>query len=69
MKKIFFRQLALKSFLFCALFFTSAFQLVNAQTTTLSGIVTSEDGELLPGASVFVVGTKIGVTTAICAIF
>jgi len=63
MKKIFFRQLALKSFLFCALFFTSAFQLVNAQTTTLSGIVTSEDGELLPGASVFVVGTKIGVTT------
>ena len=63
MKKIFFREVALKGFLLCALFFTSAFQLVNAQTTSLSGTVSSEDGELLPGASVIVTGTTKGVYT------
>ncbi|MBG7630470.1 MAG: SusC/RagA family TonB-linked outer membrane protein, partial [Bacteroidetes bacterium] len=63
MEKIFFRRVALKSFLICALFFTSAFQLVNAQTSILKGTVTSEDGELLPGASVVVTGTTAGVTT------
>lgn len=63
MKKIFFREVALKSFLLCALFFTSAFQLVNAQTNILKGIVSSEEGELLPGASVVVTGTAQGVST------
>ena len=63
MKKIFFREVAVKGFLLCALFFTSAFQLVNAQTTSLSGTVSSEDGELLPGASVIVTGTTKGVYT------
>ena len=63
MKKIFFRQLFLKNFLFCVLFFTSAFQLVNAQTNILKGIVFSDDGQPLPEASVVVTGSSKGVVT------
>ena len=63
MKKIFFRQMALKSFLLCALFFTSAFQLVNAQTNILKGVVFSDDGQPLPEASILVTGSSKGVVT------
>lgn len=63
MKKIFFRQMAVKSFLLCALFFTSAFQLVNAQTNILKGVVFSDDGQPLPEASIVVTGSSKGVVT------
>jgi hypothetical protein len=49
--------------LFTAIVFASAFVASQAQTTTLVGKVTTTQGETLPGASVFLVGTYDGATT------
>ncbi len=50
---------------FIAFFFLAGMQLIQAQTTTVSGKVTSsEDGQGIPGATVLVKGTTVGTTSA-----
>ena len=41
------------------------FHVVMAQQVTVTGIVSSSDGELLPGVNVVIEGTTIGTTTDI----
>ncbi len=59
MHKLFFKRLHLLCFFVFALTFTNS---INAQSTTISGIVTDETGVPLTGASVVVKGTANGVT-------
>ncbi len=50
---------------FIAFFFLAGMQLIQAQTTTVSGKITSsEDGQGIPGATVIVKGTTIGTVSA-----
>ena len=49
--------------LILVLFSINLFAIAFAQTFTLKGVVSSTDGELLPGVTVRVKGTKVGSAT------